>query len=138
VKLYVIGDSPGTTLRPYASESIFIIEAAPDLRPYFELATLYISPLQQRMGIQQNILKSLAMMTPVVGTSASFEGLDVEHDQQVLIGENDDELIRRAIRLLRDSQERLRLQVNGLQRVQERYSWYQIANRYEALFQAMS
>jgi glycosyltransferase involved in cell wall biosynthesis len=137
-KLYVVGDDPGLDLQVCASENIFFIGAAPDLRPYFELATVYLSPLRQRMGIQENILKALAMMTPVVGTAVSFDGLEVENNQQVWIAENDNELIRRTIRLLGDSQERLRLQVNGLQQIQERYSWYQIANRYEALFQAMS
>jgi polysaccharide biosynthesis protein PslH len=138
VTLYLVGGHVSSELKAYASDKVIFTGQVPDIRPYFELASVYISPLNQAIGIQENILKALAMMTAVVGTTPSFDGLDLKADQEVAVADHNDELIRRTIRLLKDEQERLRLQVNGLHVIQQSYSWYQVASRYESLFSAMS
>jgi glycosyltransferase involved in cell wall biosynthesis len=136
--LYIIGSHPPAHLRQLASESVIIMGYVPDLRPYFELATAYISPLEQPIGNPRALLKAAAMMTPLICSPAALQDLEFQHEQEALIAESDDEFIRAAIRLLREDQTRLRLQLNSRDKVQALYAWEQVTSQFEEVYQQLT
>lgn len=133
--LFVVGRHPSPELWACASDSIVVTGYVPDIRPYIDLAMLYIHPVEISSGIVPEILQAMAMLTPVVTTSAGCEGLQLHHNEHVLIANSSADLVKNAVLLLRDNQLRLRLQLAGRERVISSYGWGPIVDRYEALYE---
>lgn len=134
VHLFVVGGNPPPELYAYASDHVEITGRVPDIRPYFEYAKLFISPLRLGAGIKNKLLESMAMQTPVVATPLSCDGIPVEHEQHVMLGTTDDELADHAIRLIQDNVLRERLRLAGRHLVQQQFTWQRVADQYEALY----
>jgi glycosyltransferase involved in cell wall biosynthesis len=133
--LFIVGRHPSPELWACASDSITVTGYVPDLRPYIDLAMLYIHPVETSFGIVPEILQALAMLTPVVTTSAGCEGLQLRHNEHLMVANSSVELAKYAILMLCDDQLRLRLQSRGRERVIESYGWEPIVSRYEALYE---
>lgn len=133
-RLYVVGGNPSPELLAYASESIEIPGRVPDLRPYFELASVFISPLRLGAGIKNKILEAMAMETPVVATPLSCDGIPVIQGEQVMLGVSDEELAESALRLLQDATLRRTMADNGRQLIEQRFTWTRVAELYNDLY----
>jgi glycosyltransferase involved in cell wall biosynthesis len=57
----------------------------PDIRPYFEEATVYVVPMRFGGGVRQKILEAWSMKRPVVATSMAVEGIEVKHGRELWI-----------------------------------------------------
>ncbi|MBZ0308810.1 MAG: glycosyltransferase family 4 protein [Anaerolineae bacterium] len=133
LELYIVGDNPPPELRAYASEQIHITGHVLDVRPFFELASVYVSPVLRQTGMNKYLLQALAMMTPVVATPQSCEGLTLRHEQHGLIGETVEELTRAVQRLLQSQQLYQRLQHDGRDLINQHYTWQRVADRFHHL-----
>jgi len=132
--LYLIGGNPPPELRACASSDIEIPGRVPDLRPYFELALVFVSPLRLGAGIKNKILEALAMQKPVVATPLSCDGIPVIHGEHVLFGMTDDELVKNVFALLKNPKLRRHLAQNGRQLIEQHFTWRRVAESYEELY----
>ncbi len=64
-------------------------------------------------GIQIKVLEAFAARIPLVATSTALRGLNVSHDQQVLIANTPTEFANAVIALLKDPERCLRLAEAG-------------------------
>ncbi len=103
----------------------------PDMRTYLEQAAVFVCPLRLGAGIKNKVLEALAMRLPVIATPLSVDGIAVRDGQEALIAESDDELIAAALRVLGDPALHAALGANGRALIEARYSWPQVAERYE-------
>lgn len=55
----------------------------PDIRPFFEQASVYVVPMRFGGGVRQKILEAWSMKRPVVATSMAAEGLPVDSGSQL-------------------------------------------------------
>jgi len=133
-RLYLVGGNPPSELRAYASDAVIVTGRVPDLRPYFEMALIFVSPLRLGAGIKNKILEAMAMQVPVVATPLSCDGIPVSHGQHVLLGESDSELVKGIFRLLGNPQLRKRLRQRGRQLIERHFMWARVADRYEELY----
>jgi glycosyltransferase involved in cell wall biosynthesis len=133
-RLYLVGGNPPPELLACASDDIEIPGRVPDLRPYFEYALIYISPLRLGAGIKNKILEAMAMQTPVVGTPLSCDGIPVLQGQHALLGTSDDDLIRNVFLLLKDSELRRQIAHNGRQLIEQQFTWQRVADMYEDMY----
>lgn len=134
-RLMLIGGNVPPELQGYASDAVDIPGRVPDLRPYFETAMVFVSPLRLGAGIKNKVLQALAMRVPVVATPLSCDGIPVIHERHALLGQTDDELISSIVRLLRDANLRQRLRENGRGLVEQHFTWSRVADRYEDLYE---
>lgn len=137
-QLYILGANPPAEIRQLASDSLMVIGRVPDIRPYFELATAFIYPLEHSPAYPTILLQAMAMMTPMVCSEAAIEDLELAHDQEVLIANSDDEFIRAAIRLMREDQTRQRLALNSRNKLQILHTWDQVVNQVEEVYQQVT
>lgn len=94
-----------------------------DIRPALAKSWGCVVPLRKGGGTRLKILEAMALGTPVISTSKGAEGLEVIHEQNILIADNPDDFVRAVLRLLRDKDLRAKLSVNGRQLVEKLYSW---------------
>ncbi len=133
-RLYIIGGNVTPELQAFDSESITVTGRVPDLRPYFEMAMVFVSALRLGAGIKNKVLEALAMETPVVATPLSCDGIPVTHGNQVVMGQTDDELIQGVLQVLRDARTRRTLRKNGRALVERQFTWSRVAERYDTLY----
>ncbi len=121
--IYIVGMSPTRELLSYRSDNIIVTGKVDDVRPWVQKASAYIVPLRMGSGTRLKVLEALAMKKPVITTTLGCEGIDVKHNDSVLIADTPDDFADATLRVLRDKQLRNRLIQNGYQLVQEKYEW---------------
>lgn len=137
LQLWLVGNAPPESLRALAGEGIKVTGRVPDLRPWLDRATLYLSPLRMGAGIKNKVLEALATGCPLLATPLSADGIAIEHGRHAWLAERRD--FPAALRsLLADAALRQRLALAGRQLVESRYSWRQVAERYVALYRSLA
>ncbi len=137
LQLWLVGNAPPESLRALAGERIRVTGRVPDLRPWLNRATLYVSPLRMGAGIKNKVLEALATGCPLLATPLSADGIALEHGRHAWLAARSD-FPTAARKLLADGALRKRLALAGRQLVESRYSWQQVAERYAALYQALA
>jgi glycosyltransferase involved in cell wall biosynthesis len=133
-KLWIVGNAPPPEVQTLASETISVTGHVPDMRDYLNKATIFVSPLRLGAGIKNKILEALALACPVVATPLSVDGIAVLNNDELLIAESDEQIISAILRLLDDTALRDQLGASGRKLIESRYSWTQVARRYEDLY----
>lgn len=135
-KLWLVGNAPPPELRALAGDHILVTGRVPDVRPYLQQATAFVSPLRLGAGIKNKVLEALALGCPVVATPLSVDGIAVQHERDALISELN-ALPDAVLRLLRDEALRRQLSTNGRALIEAQYTWKRVAEMYAALYQTV-
>jgi polysaccharide biosynthesis protein PslH len=123
--LDVIGSNPPPDLVSVAGgdTSVRVHGFVPDVRPFFERATVAVCPIRDGGGTRVKILDNLAMGKPIVTTRIGIEGIDVEPERDALIADTPEEFERQIARVFDDADLRARLAQNARALAERRYSW---------------
>jgi glycosyltransferase involved in cell wall biosynthesis len=124
VEFWIVGYGPGEKVCALSKHAgIYVTGTVEDIRLYIKDARVYVSPLRYGAGMKNKILTAMAMSRPVVATSISLEGIEVEHKKHVLVGDNPVDFAKQVIRVLKDKALEDCLTKNSLKVVKEKYSW---------------
>lgn len=132
--LMLVGVDPPPSLQAAQCAYVTVTGRVPDMRPYFERASVYVSPLRVGAGVKNKVLEAMAMAKPVIATPLSCDGLDITSGQNVILAQDAPAIAEEAVRVLRDRDLRRRLAQGARALVRSRYTWRQTAERYESLF----
>jgi glycosyltransferase involved in cell wall biosynthesis len=94
-----------------------------DIRPIIAESWASIVPLRVGGGTRLKILESMALGTPVISTRKGAQGLDVTHDENILLADGPTEFGECVARVLGSSELRQRLSRAGRELVAARYDW---------------
>lgn len=136
-RLLLVGNAPPPQVQALASDAIEVTGRVPDVRPYLSRATAFVCPLTLGAGLKNKVLEALAMGCPVVATPLSVDGIAVEHNTSALVAPVEG-LAQETLRLLNDKILQRRLSIAGHQLIVSRYSWEQVATRYEQLYDELA
>ncbi len=137
-ELWIVGHNPPRDLCAAQGNGVHVTGRVPDLRPYFERAMLFTSPLRLGAGIKNKILEAMAMRTAVVATPLSCDGIEVTHGENVFLARRADEFIKAILRLIQDAPLRRQIARGGCALVERQYTWRRVADLYEALFEQVA
>ena len=131
VSLTITGSTAGVPLSGLLlDESVNLSGYVEDIRPFVAGSTVCVVPLRQGGGSRLKILEAMALGTPLVATTKGAEGLDVVHDEHLLIADDPHSFAEATVLLLRDAGLRHRLAANARGLVEERYDWREIGARF--------
>ncbi len=138
-KLWIVGNAPTPEMEalgrdPRFADAITVTGRVPDMRTYLERAAVFVCPLRLGAGIKNKVLEALALRLPVIATPLSVDGISVRDGQEALIATTDDDLVAATLRVLADPALQTRLGSNGRALIEARYSWMQVAERYEHIY----
>jgi glycosyltransferase involved in cell wall biosynthesis len=131
-RLQVVGRNPTTAIRRLASQCIEIVGTVPSVLEYLHRAAIVVVPLRVGGGTRLKIFEAMGAGKAVVSTTIGAEGLDVVDGRDILLADTPAAFSAAAIRLLRDSGERRRLEDAALGTA-SRYDWQAIAERFETI-----
>jgi glycosyltransferase involved in cell wall biosynthesis len=131
VSLTITGSLDGVDLSGLALDpSVRLSGYVEDVRPLVAGAELCVVPLRQGGGTRLKILEAMALGTPVVATSKGAEGLKVVDGEHLALADDPALFAARTVALLRDRLARERLAAAARRRVEERYDWRSIGERF--------
>jgi glycosyltransferase involved in cell wall biosynthesis len=133
VSLTVVGRNPTPRLRRLCEATgVHVTGTVDDVRPHVGEAAVCVVPLRVGGGTRLKIFEALAMGKAVVSTSVGAEGLPLSSGEHAVLADDPVDFARAVVRLVRHPEERRRLGLAGRRLVEERYSWGEVARRFEA------
>ncbi len=123
-RVWIVGQNPGQNLRKLADgNKVFVTGTVADVRPYIDMATLTCIPLRTGSGTKYKVLEAASLGVPIVCTPLALEGLSLEAERHVLLGESDSELAEAILRVIKNPQSFEKASVAAAHHVQQHYSW---------------
>ncbi len=140
IKMYIIGRDPPDELTQLSSKdrNLIVTGYVDDVRLYFEKASLYVCPIRDGGGTRLKILDALSSQIPIVATRIAAEGIDVEHEKNILIAETPKEISESIIRLLDDRHLSEKLAYEGRLLVEKSYEWSVIGNKLSIIYKELA
>jgi sugar transferase (PEP-CTERM/EpsH1 system associated) len=129
----IVGRDPSREVRALAlTPGIEITGTVNDVRPFYRNAVAAIVPLNVGGGSRLKILEAMAAGVPVVSTTLGAEGLDVQHDENILMADTKEQLVEAIVSVVEDQEQRNRLGAAGRALVSNYYEWAKLgANLFE-------
>jgi glycosyltransferase involved in cell wall biosynthesis len=106
--------------------------------PVYRRRAAYVIPMRVGGGTRFKALEAMASGAAIVSTSLGVEGIDVNHQQEMLLGDTPEAFSSAVLRLIGDRRGGgvLRRQLGATARsfVEAHYDWRQIVPRLEAVY----
>jgi len=136
VKFRVTGRTAGRDLAPIqaACPQVEFTGLVKHIRPYIAQSGISVVPILAGGSTRMKIPESMALGTPVVSTSLGAEGLDVRHEENILLADTPADFARQIDRLIQDDELWHHLSVQGRQLVENRYSVEKMGELFAELF----
>jgi glycosyltransferase involved in cell wall biosynthesis len=131
-RFQIVGRNPSDSVRKLADvRGVEVTGTVEDTRPFLQSAAASVVPVYSGSGTRLKIFESMAMMCPVVSSPLGAEGLDVEHNEHVLLCEDDRAMAIGVNRMLARPQEAHRLSIKAFELVRERFTTERVARQFE-------
>lgn len=129
VTLDIVGRRPGPEVLRLADgdSSIRIASDVADVRPYISDGEVFVVPLRIGGGSRIKIYEAMSMSRAVVSTTIGAEGLPLQPDHHIAIGDHPSEFAEQALRLLANQAQRDRMAQSGCDLVTQHYQWRNVA-----------
>jgi len=103
-RLLVLGQNPPRWLVSAQEKSpqLQVLGFVPDIRPWLEKCRLGISPITIGAGVKTKVLEMMAAGKPIVATTQSVRGLQVQHMNHLLIADDWNSFVEYILLLLDD------------------------------------
>jgi len=138
VTLTIVGTRPSAVVRRLADDPrVRVTGQVEDVRPYYAGAVAAVIPLRAGGGVRMKILEGMALGVPMISTTIGAEGLDLEHDRELLIGDTSQQLASEAIRVLRDPALAERLAKQARETAVRRFSWESVVKVLEGVYESL-
>ncbi len=135
VSFYIVGNHPTKQVKQLENrDGVVVTGYVPDIRPYFEKASVFVAPLRAGSGIQTKNLEAMAMQTPVVTTSIGAMGLEAEQEKEVIISDTPESFAEKVIGLIENPSRRESVARAGRRRVENSYDWDVLVERLEQVY----
>jgi polysaccharide biosynthesis protein PslH len=124
LQVLIVGKDPAPEVKTYSQHpGVIVTGGVPDVRPYYKRAWVQIVPLRIGGGTRLKIVESLGIGTPVVSTRIGAQGLDLQHDFDILYGDTPSDFVAQTARALKNAQLCASLEQNGRASAEKRLSW---------------
>ncbi len=124
VKFHIIGSEPSKVVRKLASEPEVVVTGyVKDVRPFLRKAAVSVCPMRVGAGIQNKILESMAIGTPVVSTPEGVEGIEVNPGQEILVSNSSSDFAQKVTELIQNRALRRSISLNARRLVEKKYTW---------------
>ncbi len=121
-RLHIIGSKMPAELTALASEHVLVHGYVEDLDSFHDNCRVSLAPLRYGAGVKGKINSAMSFGLPVVATECAVEGMNMQHEQQVLIADDSEAFAAAVVRLYTDQELWNRLSEAGLDNVAEHFS----------------
>lgn len=136
VRFQIVGMTPHPRLDELRNVAgVEITGAVADVRPYIHRASVYVVPMRVGGGTRFKVLEAMACAKPLVSTSLGVEGIPLQNERELLLGDTPQAFAAAVLRLLDDQGQGAQLGQKARRFVEQHYTWEEIVPRLEAVYQ---
>ena len=123
-KLFLVGARPKKQLQGLEKNpDVFVTGRLNDLRPQLRNAAVSICPLRAGAGLQNKVLESMAIGTPVVTTSVGSEGIGATPAKEIEVADTPEAFAEKVLSFMSNPGKRAGFSMRARQFVEADYSW---------------
>ena len=133
--LFLVGRNPRQELKSFDQrDGISVTGEVPDVRHYYEQASVAVVPLRSGGGTRLKILEAMALGIPVVSTTVGCEGLQVQNGKHLVVVDDPKLFAAAVIEQFANDLASQSLVRASRKVVEERYDWRTIAAQQDRLY----
>lgn len=138
IKLWIVGRNIPSSIKLLSNDSTIVFDEDTSLKTHqiFQKADILLSPTRIGGGTSYKILEAMASGIPVVTTSLGIEGINAKDGEEVLLGENKEDLANQTIRLFEDKNLYKKIAVKARKLIESTYSWDHIVKELEEVYRS--
>jgi sugar transferase (PEP-CTERM/EpsH1 system associated) len=134
----IVGKDPAPEVRDLAQiPGIEVTGTVDDVRPFYREASAAVVPLNVGGGSRLKILEAMAAGVPVVSTTQGAEGLQVRHDENILIADTNEQLVAAITSVVEIKTRHDELSAAGRELVSRRYDWSSLGNALYSVYEKL-
>ena len=122
-KLYIAGATPDLKVKKAASDHIIVSGWLDDIRDAYAQSRVFIAPMRIGTGLQNKLLEAMSMRLPAITSPLANASLGAKPEEEILVGNNADEMARHIITLLTDKERAEHLAQAGFDFTNRVYDW---------------
>ena len=123
IKLIIVGAQPLASVLKLRSDRVVVTGWVEEISPYYLKSKIFIAPMQIGTGLQNKLLEAMAMKLPCITSDLANNALGASHDENILIGNNDEDYKDHIIKLLEDVNLQKEIGGKGYEFVRGNYTW---------------
>jgi glycosyltransferase involved in cell wall biosynthesis len=131
----ILGPGARQSVLDRQGNGVEVLGMVDDVGPYIDRASAVVVPLRIGGGTRLKIVEAMSKGKPVISTRLGAEGLDVVHDEHLLLADTPDNFAHEVARVLGDPSLAVRLGRAGRQLMEDKYSWRGIVNGLEKFYE---
>lgn len=135
VELQVVGHGSPEILRALRRPGVEVTGRVPDLRVHLDQAAVAVVPLRIGGGTRLKVVEAMSMGRAIVSTTLGAEGIDVVHDEQILLADTAEDFAAAVVAVLDDPGRRMRLGTSARRLAVDQYSWESSADQFDVLLE---
>ena len=130
-KLYIAGATPDPKVKKAASDKIIVSGWLDDIRDAYAQSRVFIAPMRIGTGLQNKLLEAMSMRLPAITSPLANASLGAKPNEEILIGNNAQEMAQHIITLLTDTQKAEQIAQAGFDFTNRVYDWGKATERLE-------
>jgi glycosyltransferase involved in cell wall biosynthesis len=130
----IVGRDPHPRVKKLASPSVEVTGTVPSIVDHLREAAAIVVPLRIGGGTRIKIYEGMAMGKATVSTTVGAEGLDVQHQRDILLEDSPSGFAGAIITLLQNEDARRRLEA-GAATTARKYDWSVITEKFVEVLQ---
>jgi len=130
-KLILAGANPSPEVRNLKNDKVHITGWVEDIADAYASAKVFVAPMRIGTGLQNKLLEAMAMKLPTVTTPLANEALGAINNQDILVGNSNNEISEILINLLTNNSLYDKISQSGYDFVKDNYSLDKVANQLE-------
>jgi glycosyltransferase involved in cell wall biosynthesis len=132
----IVGRNPVRRVQRLASSSVEVTGSVPSVVDHLRESAVVVVPLRVGGGTRLKIYEAMAAGKAVVSTSVGAEGLDVHHDQDILLADDPGAFAGAVTMLLQDVELRRRYE-RAAAALAARYDWAAIGDKFGQMLETL-
>ncbi len=131
---YVVGMNPTRRVLDLATlPGVVVTGPVPDVRPWFQYASVAVAPVRIGRGIQNKVLQAMAMQCPVVISEMSATSLSARAGEELEVAETAEQFAAKVVALLNDPARARSIGMRARERILCDYSWQKTMERIDSM-----
>jgi glycosyltransferase involved in cell wall biosynthesis len=132
----IVGRNPDRRVRALAGPSVEVTGRVPSVVEHLREAAVVVVPLRVGGGTRIKIYEAMAVGKAVVSTTVGAEGLDVHHEQDIVISDQPEDFAASVAALLCDAEARSRLG-QAAAKLAAKYGWPLIGEKFKEILRSV-